>query len=243
MADIYVEAPIEPIPEDEQRITWERYIRSLSKLGLHVSRLTQLHRQQEIKNQRKRMYISLPAMIFSALVVFDKIVQFSKHAQDPECSPNLWLQIVTTILAFCTLVLVTVRDFLKIDENKEKNSKAAARLEEFFYAIDTLRNTSKGREGDRLDIINSLRKQYATIRKNNVTLLDDIDELHFTNETPKNSSTSSSNTDDEHIIECRRETGLFIDEIASSAPTDEPLTTPRTTMNIGYQLSRMNEEV
>lgn len=242
MDNIYVEAPVQAIPENEQRMTYQRYIRTLSQMGKNVSHRKSLHTHEELRNQKKRRYISLPAMILTSLVVFDKIVQFSTHSNKPECSPDLWLQIITTVFAFAALILVAARDFMQIDDNKEKNSKAADRLQEFFYTIDTLRNISKGSEGDRIDIINSLQKQYANIINNNVSLIDEMSELHFSTNTPKNSSSeSSSRSSEENIIECKRETGMFIDEL--SASNDEPLTTPRTTMNIGYQLERMKETV
>ena len=178
------ENKISIIDEHEQRMTYEMFLKSLHELSQNIAERERIHRHEEQRNEMWRKGVSYPAMLFSTVTFVSAVSWLSKHSQKPECSPDLWLQVLNTIVTLFTLIFVTTRDFFKLDERKSVNSTAAERLRSLFYTTEDYMRITQGKEGDRYKIVQSLRKQYKNVVRvnppitTNLTTIVSVEDHH-----------------------------------------------------------------
>ena len=161
------ERSIQLIDETEQRITHENFIKSLHELSVIISEREKIHTYEEIKNEKLRKLISYPSMIFTGSSFVSMLSWASSNSRLEECKPDLWFSILNTILTLISLLLVSSRDFFKIDTKTFTNSTGAERLRSLYYTVEDYKKIKYGKEGDRIQIIQSLRKQYHMIVRKN----------------------------------------------------------------------------
>jgi len=190
---ITIEAPV--IPEEEQRISYNVYKKTLTSMGISVAKQERIQSRKSRINELWTRGVSYPSMIFSALVVFSGFAQFSRHSQDPACSPDLWLQILSTIFGLLTLGFSVTRDFFKFETKKINHDKGSKALRAFFYTIDTYRNINP-KYGDRLSIINELKNKLDNIMRDNPSISSELAMLDFSATPPESVSEESSSESD-----------------------------------------------
>jgi len=231
------ELNFEPIPENTQKITHKTYLRVLTQMGNSVATREKIHVKRASKNNFFVKSISYPSMIFGGLIAFSGIAQFSRNSSNPECGSDLWLQIFTTIVGLTTMGLSITREFFKFDKKGLENGSAVENLRGFFYTVDTCRSLTKGLEGDRLDIINGLRKQYQTIIRQNPNIGDIAEKLELTAVKFPSSSEEPSSTDSEPESEPSREVSMKLEtlynESKKSGRFDEKI------KRMGYMMDRL----
>lgn len=176
---------MQTIGENDQRMTYDMFLKSLHELSQNIAERERIHRQEEQKNEKWRKGVSYPAMVFSSVTFVSSITWLSKHSQKPECSPDLWLQVLTTIVTLLTLIFVTTRDFFKLDERKSVNATAAERLRSLFYTTEDYMRITQGKEGDRYKIVQSLRKQYRNVVRVNPPITTNLTTIVLNEETSK----------------------------------------------------------
>lgn len=189
---ITIEAPA--IPEEEQRVSYEAYKKSLTSMGINVAKQERIQAKKAHKNELLTRGVSYPSMIFSSLVVFSGFAQFSRHSQNPECGADLWLQILTTIFGLLTLGFSVTRDFFNFETKKINHEKGSKALRAFFYTIDTYRNINP-KYGDRLNIISELKNKLENIMRDNPSISAELAMLDFSATPPDSTETS------EHVID------------------------------------------
>lgn len=163
------------ISEDQQQLTHQNFIKTLNTLSNEVALRESKHLRELNKNRWLIRSISYPAMLFSGLATFSGFVQFSTSSNLPACGPDLWLKITTTVFSILTLGFAITRDFFKFDTKVSKHEEATNELIAFYNTISVYKKLNKGYEGNRLDVINSLKTQLELIIKKSPTINISID--------------------------------------------------------------------
>lgn len=230
------ESVITIIPESEQKINYKTYVNFMTKLGRSVAKREDIHAKKCYRNKIMGKCVSYPASICAALILFSGIAQFSRHSSKPECSPDLWLQIFSTVLGLITLLLVGTRDFFMFEKKEVKHDKAAKDLEAFFATIDAFRSLNKDSTGDRLYLINGFAKQYHEISKTLPIIGDVNDKLEFSY-VEKSSSENSEAESEEQKPTRHRSIERNIAVLTSTNLTD----TKSKKNSLSYNLGRLED--